>query len=187
MPFEQVADDRARQHPDRAGADALKKPEGKQRVDRRRERAARGAKREEEDPGQHHRLAAEAVGERADDERRGREAGEKDGDGGRGLRLGGAEIGLEEPEARQRHVDRQRRQRGQGGQKRREAKSVNVEAHQVWPARASHRRRIAAKMHPSGAVSVAKKQMTNEPVTLTISASIGKVSLICRAEQPESR
>ncbi len=129
MPVEQVADDRARQHPDRAGADPLEKPEGKQRADRERERAACGAKREDEDPGQHHRLSAEPVRERADDERRGRKAGEKDRDGGRGLRLGGAEIGLDEPEARQRHVDRQRRQRGQGGQKGREAESVNVEAH----------------------------------------------------------
>ena len=102
---------------------------GEQRFDRGRERRARRAKREEGEAGEHDRLAAEAVGERPYQERSGRETGEEDRDRRRRFRLGRVEIGLEERQARQRHIDRQWRQDRQRGEKQREAEPMDVEAH----------------------------------------------------------
>ena len=124
---EEIAHDGARQDPDRAGPRALDQAEAEQRADRWRERGAETAEREEEEPADQRRLAAEAVGERTDEERRSREAGEEDRDGGGGLSLGRGEIGLDERQTRQRHVDRQRRQRRHRGQKDQKSATMNVE------------------------------------------------------------
>ena len=83
--------------------------------------AARRAEREQGEADEHDRLAAEPVGERADHDRRGREAGDEDRDRRRRFRLRRMEIGLDQRQARQRHVDRQRRQGRERGEKEREA------------------------------------------------------------------
>jgi len=46
---------------------------------------------------------------------------------------------------------------------------------------------VPTNTRPSGPVSVAKKPMTNEPVTLTIIVPIGNVSPIWWAARPESQ
>ncbi len=130
MHVEQVAHDRARQHPDRAGAGALNQAEGEQRADGGRKSGAEAAQGEERQPDDQHGLAAEAVGERADDERRGRESGEKNRDRRGGRCLARAQIRLDEGQARQRHVDRQRRQRRHGREKDHERAAMDVERHQ---------------------------------------------------------
>jgi hypothetical protein len=81
-------------------------------------------------------LQAGPVGERPDHERRGRESSEKDRDRRRGLRLGGVEVGLDIRQTWERHVDRQRRQDGEPGEKERKRAPVGVEAQRVMPARA---------------------------------------------------
>jgi hypothetical protein len=133
--LEEIADDRSRQDADRPGAGPLHQAKGEQRVDRGRERRARRSEREHRQPNQHDRFAAEPVGERADHNRRGRETGDEDRNRRRRLRLRRMKIGLDQRQARQRHVDRQRRQGGERGEKEREAEPVDV--------RAGHRRRAA--------------------------------------------
>ena len=62
----EVADDGHRGRLDRARADALNEPEGDQRRHRPREPAQDRANEEDRDPDQHHRLAADAIGELAE-------------------------------------------------------------------------------------------------------------------------
>ncbi len=137
--FEQIADDRPRQDPDRAGARPLHQAKGEQGVDRGRERRARCSEREHREPNQHDGLAAEPVGERPDHDRRGREAGDEDRDRRRRFRLRRMEIGLDQRQARQRHVDRQRREGSECGEEEGEAESVDVGT--------GHRRRAAGGGH----------------------------------------
>ena len=115
MAFEQAAYDRARQHADRARADALDKPEREQRGDQWRERATEAAERASPASITGLRPKRSASGPTA--RGGGREAGEKDRDRRRGLALVRAEFGLNERQARQRHVDRERRQHGHRGEK----------------------------------------------------------------------
>ena len=126
--LEQVANDRSRQDADRSRARPLHKAEGEQRVNRRGKRRASGAESEYYKAGRHNCLAAEPVRERTDHDRRARKAGAEDGDHRRRLRLGGMKIGLDERQARKRHVDRQRRQGCEQGEKEREPEPVNAES-----------------------------------------------------------
>src|SRR6185312_13747451 len=125
--LEQVADDRPRQDAEPSGGCPLHQTKGEQRADRGRERRAGRTQREQDEGRPHDPLAAEAVGERADDDRRAREAGDEDGDRRRRFRLRRAKIGLDQRQAWQRHVDRQRRQGGQHAEKEREPEPANGE------------------------------------------------------------
>ena len=162
--LEQVADDRPRQDADRPRARPLHQAKGEQRADRGRERRARRAEREQDEARAHDRLAAEPVGERADHDRRGREAGDEDRDRRRRFGLRRMKIGLDQRQARQRHVDRQRRQGREQGEKEREPDPVDIEAgHQagaapvavvrdVVAASERARREITAVAHTGGRV-----------------------------------
>jgi hypothetical protein len=67
-PFEAVADDRDDQHPGRRRGRALRHPRRQQQGEARRRGAGEGEADIEDEADEQHRLAAEAVGERAVDD-----------------------------------------------------------------------------------------------------------------------
>src|ERR1700722_8978615 len=126
--LKQIADNRSRQYPNRSGARSLHQAKREQRMNRGGESRARGAEREQSKADRHDRLAAEPVRKRTDYDRRAREARDEDRDRRRRFRLRRMKLRLDQRQARQRHVDRQRRQRGEEGEEYREPETMNVEA-----------------------------------------------------------
>jgi hypothetical protein len=108
---EAVADHRPDHHHSRRAAERLREAQRHELVDRSGGRAPQRGDREQRDAGDERRLAAVAVGDRAEGELPEREAEKVGGERVLHARRAGAELGLQRGQRRQVHVDRERADR----------------------------------------------------------------------------
>ena len=117
---EHVADHRSRDDDAGAGRHALQCTEEDQRADMLGQRAAGRRQREHRDAGQHHRTAAETVGQRAVEQVHDREAEQIGRQGLLHLDRGRADRSCDAGERRQIGVDRERAEHAEAGEQQRQ-------------------------------------------------------------------